>query len=59
MYSLRDHIKVNEMNSIGEKYLNNSEGTKLINHTENTVKKLLRDPNKSYEVKSDAIEVLQ
>ena len=40
-------------------YLNNSEVTKLINHTEDAVKKLLRDPKKSSEVKSDAREVLQ
>ena len=59
MYSLKDYIKVNEMTSIGEKYLNNSEVTKLINHTEDAVKKLLRDPKKSSEVKSDAREVLQ
>ena len=59
MYSLRDYIKVNEMTSIREKYLNNSEVTKLINHTEDAVKKLLRDPKKSSEVKSDAREVLQ
>ena len=59
MYSLKDYIKVNERTSIGEKYLNNSEVTKLINHTEDAVKKLLRDPKKSSEVKSDAKEVLQ
>ena len=47
------------MTSIGEKYLNNSEVTKLINHTEDAVKKLLRDPKKSSEVKFDAKEVLQ
>ena len=49
MYSLKDYIKVNEMTSIGEKYLNNSEVTKLINHTEDAVNKLLRDPKKSSE----------
>ena len=59
MYSLKDYIKVNEMTSIREKYLNNSEVTKLINHTEDAVKKLLKDPKKSSEVKSDAKEVLQ
>ena len=59
IYSLKDHIKVNEMTSIQEKYLNNSEVTKLINHTEDAVKKLLRDPKKSAEDKSDAREVLQ
>ena len=59
MCSLRDHIKVNEMTSIREKYLNNSEVTKLINYTEDAVKKLLRDPKKSSEVKSDAREVHQ
>ena len=58
MYSLRDYIKVNERTSIGEKYLNNSEVTKLINHTEDAVKKLLKDPKKSSDVKSDAREVL-
>ena len=58
MYSLKDYIKVNEINSIREKYLNNSEVTKLINHTEDSVKKLLRDPKKSSEVKSDAREIL-
>jgi hypothetical protein len=58
MYSLRDHIKVNEVTSIGEKYLNNSEVTKLINHTEDVVKKLFKDPKKSSEVKSDAREIL-
>ena len=54
MYSIRDHIKVNEMTLIGEKYLNNSEVTKVINHTEDAVKKLFKDPKKSSEVKSDA-----
>jgi hypothetical protein len=58
MYSLRDHINFNEMTSIGEKYLNNSEVTKLINHTEDVVKKLFKDPKKSSEVKSDAREIL-
>jgi hypothetical protein len=46
------------MTSIGEKYLNNSEVTKLINHTEDVVKKLFKDPKKSSEVKSDAREIL-
>ena len=59
MYSLRDYIKVNEMTSIREKYLNNSEVTKLINHTEDVVKKILSAPKKSSEVKSDEREVLQ
>ena len=59
MYSLRNHIKVNEMTSIRAKYLNNSEVTKLINHTEDAVKNLLREPKKSSEVKSDAREVHQ
>ena len=59
MYSLKDYIKVNERTSIGEKYLNNSEVTKLVNHTEDVVKKLFKDPKKSSEVKSYANEVLQ
>ena len=59
MYSLKDYIKVNERTSIGEQYLNNSEVTKLINHTEDAVKKLLKDPKKSVQDKSDAKEVLQ
>jgi len=59
MYSLEDYIKVNERTSVVEKYLNNSEVTKLINHTEDAVKKLLRDPKKSVQDKSDAREVLQ
>ena len=59
MYSFRYHIKVNKMTYIREKYLNNSEVTKLINHIEDAVKKLLRDPKKSSEVKFDAKEVLQ
>ena len=59
MYSLRDHIKVNEMTYIGGMYLNNSEVTKLINHTEDAVKNLLRELKKSSEVKSDAREVHQ
>ena len=58
MYSLKDYLKVNEKTHIGEKYLNSSEVTKLINHTEDAVKKLLKDPKKSAEVKSDAREVL-
>ena len=48
----------NEETPIKEKYLKSSEVTKLINHTENAVKKLLKDPKKSSEVKSDAREVL-
>ena len=48
----------NEKTPIKEKYLKSSEVTKLINDTENAVKKLLKDPKKSSEVKSDAREVL-
>ena len=45
--------------TIKEKYLSKSEVSQLIKHTEDAVKKLLRDPKKSSEVKSDAKEVLQ
>lgn len=44
--------------TIGEKYLNKSQVSKLISHTENAVQKLLRDPNRSPADKSDAEEVL-
>ena len=44
--------------TIGEKYLTKSEVTKLINHTENAVRRLLSDPKRSVEDKSDAEEVL-
>ena len=44
--------------TIGEKYLSKSEVTKLINHTENAVRRLLSDPKRSVEDKSDAEEVL-
>ena len=44
--------------TIKEKYLSKSEVTKLINHTENAVRKLLSDPKRSVEDKSDAEEVL-
>ena len=40
--------------TIKEKYLTKSEVTKLINHTENAVRKLLSDPKRSVEDKSDA-----
>ena len=45
--------------TIGEKYLTKSEVSRLISHTENAVRKLLRDPKRSSEDKSDAKEVLQ
>ncbi len=45
--------------TIKEKYLSKSEVSQLIKHTEDAVKKLLRDPKKSAEDKSDAEEVLQ
>ena len=45
--------------TIKEKYLSKSEVTKLINHTENEVRRLLSDPKRSVEDKSDAEEVLQ
>ena len=44
--------------TIKEKYLSKSEVTKLIYHTENAVRKLLSDPKRSVEDKSDAEEVL-
>ena len=44
--------------TIKEKYLSKSEVTKLINHTENAVRRLLSDPERSVEDKSDAEEVL-
>jgi len=44
--------------TIGEKYLTKSEVSRLITHTENAVRKLLRDPKRSSEDKSDAEEVL-
>ena len=44
--------------TIGEKYLTKSEVSRLITHTENSVRKLLRDPKRSVEDKSDAEEVL-
>ena len=44
--------------TIKEKYLSKSEVTKLINHTENAVRRLLSDPKRSVEDKSDAEEVL-
>ena len=44
--------------TIGEKYLTKSEVSRLITHTENAVRKLLRDPKKSSEDKSDAKQVL-
>ena len=43
---------------INEKNLTKSQVTKLINHTENAVRKLLRDPKRSSEDKSDAKQVL-
>ena len=45
--------------TIKEKYLSKSEVTKLINPTENAVRRLLSDPKRSVEDKSDAEEVLQ
>ena len=45
--------------TIKEKYLSKSEVTKLINHTENAVRKLLSDPKRSVEDKSDAEKVLK
>ena len=61
--------KTNEMTSytnllsrptstIGERYFSKSEITKLINHTENAVRKVLRNPKRSSEDKSDAKSVL-
>ena len=44
--------------TIGEKYLTKSEVSRLITHTENAVRKLLRDPKRSSEDKSDAKQVL-
>ena len=44
--------------TIGEKYLTKSEVSRLISHTENAVRKLLRDPKRSSEDKSDAKQVL-
>ena len=44
--------------TIKEKYLSKSEVTKLINHTENAVRRLLSDPKRSVEDKSDAEQVL-
>ena len=44
--------------TIKEKYLSKSEVTKLINHTENAVRRLLSDSKRSVEDKSDAEEVL-
>ena len=44
--------------TIKEKYLSKSEVSRLITHTENAVRKLLRDPKRSSEDKSDAEEVL-
>ena len=43
--------------TIKEKYLSMSEVTKLINHTENAVRRLLSDPKRSVEDKSDAEQV--
>ena len=45
--------------TIGEMYLTKSEVSRLITHTENAVRKLLRDPKRSVEDKSDAEEVLK
>jgi hypothetical protein len=45
--------------TIKEKYLSKSEVSQLIKDTEDAVKKLLRDPKKSVQDKSDAREVLQ
>ena len=44
--------------TIKEKYLTKSEVSRLIKHTENAVQKLLRDPNRSPDEKSDAEQVL-
>ncbi len=44
--------------TIGEKYLTKSEVSRLISHTENAVRKLLRNPKRSSEDKSDAKQVL-
>ena len=44
--------------TIKEKYLSKSEVSRLINHTENAVRRLLSDPKRSVEDKSDAEEVL-
>ena len=44
--------------TIKEKYLTKSEVSRLIKHTENAVRKLLRDPNRSPDEKSDAEQVL-
>ena len=60
----QSHIKKYEeflsrpTSTIGEKYLTKSEVSRLISHTENAVRKLLRDPKRSSEDKSDAEEVL-
>ena len=48
-----------QTSNIGEKYLNKSQVSKLISHTETAVQKLLRDPNRSPDEKSDAEQVLQ
>ena len=45
--------------TIGERYFSKSEITKLINHTENAVRRLLSDPKRSIADKSDAEEVLK
>ena len=45
--------------TINEKNLTKSQVTKLINHTENAVRRLLSDPKRSSEDKSDAKQVLQ
>ena len=47
-----------QTSNIGEKYLNKSQVSKLISHTETAVQKLLRDPNRSPADKSDAEGVL-
>ena len=44
--------------TFGEKYLTKSEVSRHITHTENAVRKLLRDPKRSSEDKSDAKQVL-
>ena len=44
--------------TIGERYFSKSEITKLINPTENAVRKVLRNPKRSGEEKSDAKSVL-
>ena len=44
--------------TIGERYFSKSEITKLINHTENAVRRILRNPKRSSEDKSDAKSVL-